>query len=194
MHIVLAALLCAIVLAWLIATHVGLLDGESRLRVLRLTFGGEAGARGRRGGTSKIFFAPTISNKAAPTQAEITAGTDLTPQLAEINGVTFSNQPIDVPDFSSAWTKKIPGEDQADDPALTFYEDSTSNPIKTALAKGTAGYLVLCPWGSTATKVCEVWPVTVASNAREWSAGNEAARYVVKFTTTDPMVEGVLAA
>lgn len=151
-------------------------------------------ARKMRKGISKVSFVPTIAAKAAPTQAEITAGTDLTPDLAEINGVTFANQPIDTPDFSSGWTKKIPGEDQADDPTLTFYEDDTSTTIRDALDKGTAGYLVFMPWGKAATKVAEVWPVTVASNAREWSSGNDPARFVVTFTTTDPAVDAVQAA
>lgn len=151
-------------------------------------------ARYMRKGVSEVHLVPTIGDLAAPTAAEITAGEDLTPDLAEINGVTFANQPIDVPDFSSAWTKKIPGEDQADDPQLTFYEDDASATIRDAQAKGTEGYLVFLPEGNAAAAPTEVWPVIVASNSREWSAGNDPARYQVTYSVTDPMVPGARGA
>lgn len=151
-------------------------------------------ARKMRKGISKVFFAPAVVNKAAPTAAELTAGTDLTPNLAEINGVEFSNQPIDVPDFSSAWDKKVGGTDQAGDPSLTFWEDDTTGVAdRTAQSKGTAGFLVFLPWGNVATKPTEVWPVVVTANSRLWSAGNEAAQYRVNYAVTDPMTEGARA-
>ena len=144
-------------------------------------------ARYFRRGTSKMFFAPTIADISAPTEAEMLAGTDLTPEIGEIEGFKFSNNPIDTPDMDTEFVSNIPGEDTGDDSSMTFYEDDTANPISTTLAKGTAGYMVLFPYGISSTDPqsgdeCEVWPITVASNTREWSAGNDAARYMVEFT------------
>lgn len=153
-------------------------------------------ARYFRRGTSKIRFVPTISDIASPTSAEITAGTDLTPHIAEIGGFTYANDPIEVPDMASVFTKTIPGEDTADDSTLTLYEDDTTNTVRSSLAKGTSGFIVLSPNGSMAAAAkVEVWPVKVSGNNREWSAGNDPARYVVSFGIIDvPNVDSTIVA
>lgn len=156
-------------------------------------------ARFMRKGITELYFVPTISNPAAPTVAEITAGTDLEDQLAEINGFSFSNSPIDTPDMGDAFVSKIPGEDTVDSSDMTFYEDDTSNPIKTALAKGTTGYVAIFYAGLVTADTpaigdkCDVWPCQVASNSRMYTADNEAAKYQVVFTLTDsPSIESTL--
>lgn len=155
-------------------------------------------ARFMRKGITKVYFVPTIATPTAPTAAEITAGTSLTGQIAEINGFTFTNSPIDVPDMSSAFVKKIPGEDSVEDSNMSFYEDKTSNPIRTALAKGTVGYIVIFPAGTAAANPAvadkaEVWGCIIASSSRQYTAGNEAAQYRVVFTLTDPPVDATIA-
>lgn len=142
-----------------------------------------------RRGTTKIYFVSTISNTASPTVAEMAAGTELTCEVAEISGFAFQNSPIDVPDMCAEFVKKIPGEDTADDSEMTFYEDDTSNPLLTTLAKGNQGYVVFFPYGiggasPVAGDDCEVWPVSVAKTTREWSAGNDPARFMSTFTIT----------
>lgn len=143
-----------------------------------------------RRGTTKLYFATTIANLDAPTVAEMAAATEIGCEVADISGFSFANSPINVPDMCSVFVKSIPGEDQADASSMTFYEDNTSNPIKVLLAKAVEGYIVFFPYGVTggspsAGDECEVWPVSVASNTREWNAGNEAAKYMVEFTITD---------
>lgn len=145
---------------------------------------------------SQARWVPTIGNKAAPTTAEITAGTNLTPDIAEINGFEFSNSPISTPDMATSFTSQIGGEDTAGDSSITFYEDDTTNTIKTALAKGTNGFVVFYPYGVPASAAkCEVWPATITSNGREWSVGNDPARYMVSFAITAvPSLNSVQAA
>jgi len=146
-----------------------------------------------RRGTTKIYFAPAVADTDAPTEDEMGDATELSCQLAEISGFAFSNSPIDVPDMCDVFVKNIPGEDTAEDSSITFYELDTSlasNPIKTTLSKGTAGFVVFFPYGlaganPAAGDECEVWPVSIASNTREWSAGNDPARFMVEFTITD---------
>lgn len=149
-----------------------------------------------RRGTTKIYFLPSVAAKESPTTGEIAAGTDLTNSVAEVAGFTFSNSPIPVPDMGSVYTKTIPGEDTSDDSSLTFYEDDVSNPIRTTLAKGTSGYILLFPAGGIiATSNVEVWPVKTTSVAREWSAGNDPARFVIQFTIPDtPATDATVAA
>ena len=68
-------------------------------------------ARFMRKGTTKVYFLPTLAaGTGIPTAAEVTAGTALTAQIAEISGFTFANSPIDTPDMSTAFVGKIPGE------------------------------------------------------------------------------------
>jgi hypothetical protein len=149
-----------------------------------------------RKGYAKLFWLPAISNKSAPTQAEPTAGTLIaTTALADIAGLTQKTQFIEIPNFASLQTPKISGEKKADDTTLTFYEDDTTNPISTLLAEDTAGFILASPFGATvATSKVDVYPATVASNDRQWTAGNEAAKYAVGFAITSLRIKDAVMA
>jgi hypothetical protein len=146
-----------------------------------------------RRGTSVIYFVPGTSKPTTATA--VTAGTDLTDAVAEISGFTFTNSPIPTPDMGAAFTKSIPGEDTAEDSSMTFYENpATGSPeddARTALPKGQEGFVVLVPHpaavggpAATGDKV-EIWPVISTGVNREWSAGNDPARFMVQFAITD---------
>jgi hypothetical protein len=143
-----------------------------------------------RKGVTKFYWVPTIASPTLiPTSAEVIAGTNLTPQLAEVNGFNFANSPINTPDMSSAFVGKIPGEDTTDNSDITFYEDKVTNPIKTAQAKGNVGYVVIFYAGTAGASPAagdkvDVWPAIVASNSRMYTADNEAAKYRVVYALT----------
>jgi hypothetical protein len=140
-----------------------------------------------RKGRSKIAFVPTISSLAAPTIAEITAGTVLDTRMAEMSGFQFKNSVIKTPDLSTTFVSQIPGEDEADDSSITFYDDDgASDAVRTALVKGAAGFIVLMPQGKVATKRCEVWPATSTGFNDEWTVANEAAKAMAQFSITAP--------
>lgn len=141
-------------------------------------------ARFFRRGVSKVYFLPSMANKAAPSAGEISAGTDLTGAIADIGGFTYTNSPIDTPDLGSTYTTTIPGEDTTDTPSLTFYDDNASTAIRTALAKGVTGYILRAPYGSGTGKRAETWPVTSTGVNDTWSAGNDAAQFVTQFAVT----------
>jgi hypothetical protein len=153
-------------------------------------------ARFYRRGVSKVYFLPAVvSVIGSPTAPEITAGTQLTNDVAEISGFQLTNSPIPTPDLQSTFTKSIVGEDTTDTSIITFYDtDVTSpTPIRTALIKGAAGFIVLMPYGNTTGKRCESWPVRSTGVADEWTVGNDPARFQVSFAITDvPMLSGVL--
>jgi hypothetical protein len=144
-----------------------------------------------RKGRTRFYYAPTIASAAlAPTAAEITAGLRLDTELAEVNGFTFANSPIQVPDMASAFVSSIPGEDSVEDSNLIFYElDTATNPISVSQAKGINGYICIFYKGvagaaPAAADKCDVWPIQIASNARQYTADNEAAKYQVTYTPT----------
>lgn len=161
-------------------------------------------ARFMRKGRTKIWFVETLAIPESPTVEEVTMGTNLTPQIAEINGFTFSNSPIQTPDMDTKFVSQIPGEDTTEDSSMVFYEDESSNPIKAALPKDKTGYIVIFPSGYGTGQTTpqpgnnvEVWPVTVSSSARQYSAGNDAAQYEISFACTqephiDVSVQGSL--
>lgn len=152
-----------------------------------------------RKGKARAYFVPSIVAKAAPTAAEITAGTELSLKTAELNDFTYENQPVDVPNLGERFTPKIPGEDTVGNSNIVFYEDDTTNPLRTALAKGVVGYIVIFFAGTAgatpaAADKCEVWPVVSTGPVRMYSVGNEAAKWRSAFTASaTPATDAVVA-
>ncbi|MGW3401185.1 phage tail tube protein [Streptomyces zhihengii] len=140
-----------------------------------------------RKGVTKILFAETVASTAyIPTRAEITGATSLTKAIASVEGFALENQEIETPDLESTFTSKIPGDDQAADSSLTFYEDDTSSTLEEALAKGTTGFIIILRKGDVpASKSMDVYPVRVASKSAAITVDNEAAKWMVKFSITD---------
>ena len=139
--------------------------------------------------TSKVVFAPSVASLAAPTRAEINAGTVLavpgsaaTEAISEMSGWSSTNNPINVPDLNSDFDKTIPGTFSAEQSSFTFYADLTAKPLRTAQAEGTFGYMILMWHGDVAGRPCQVWPVRVASNNDVPTLANEAHRFVVQYT------------
>ena len=150
-----------------------------------------------RKGVTKILFADTIAAATyIPTRAEITGATALTKQIAEVEGFSLENQEIETPDLESTFTSKIPGDDQASDSSLTFYEDDTSSTLEEALAKGTVGFIIILRKGDVpASKSMDVYPVRVASKSAAITVDNEAAKWTARFSITDtPVLDAAVPA
>jgi hypothetical protein len=138
-----------------------------------------------RRGISLIDFLPAVADPAAPTAPEISAGTPLSPSIAAMAGFQLTNTPIPVPNLADIFTGQINGEDTVADSTLTFNDTDVLSPtIRTALAKGTAGFILLRPYGAGTGKRCEVWPVKVTGFNDEWSVDNVAAKAVAGFAIT----------
>lgn len=140
-------------------------------------------ARFFRRGVSKVRFLPAVAG-ASPTRSEINAGTDLSPSIAGIGGFTLENAPITTPDLATNFDSQIDGPDTAPTSSLTFHDDDTSTTVRTALAKGTAGYILLMPYGDVATKRCEVWPVKSTGVNDQWGLDAVSAQFMVGFAIT----------
>ncbi len=154
-------------------------------------------------GKTKVVACPTVANLAAPTRAEINAGTVLNlpgtyvhAGLVEMSGFEAASEFIDVPDAATDFTGKIAGRKTAGEPMMRFYEDDASSTIRTALAEGTSGYVIRMPYGDVPTKRCEVYPVTIASvNTSQLTSGNDPATFEVKVAVTaNPSKNAVIPA
>ena len=148
-----------------------------------------------RKGITKIFFVEgeeVFDDMTAPDlSAELDTAVELTCDIAEISGFSYQNNPVEVPDMCTTFTPKIPGEDTADDSEMTFYEDDTANNVWDTLVKGTHGYILFFSTGAgdetdpiIAGDECEIWPVSVAKQTREFTVANDPARYMISFTVT----------
>lgn len=140
----------------------------------------------RYNGKGKLVFLPAVANSAAPTAAEIAAGTPLTADFRESSGFSSGQTSVPMPDYVSSFTPTLAGRQEAGSPQLTFYDqDAATNATRTALSEGTNGFLLRCPMGQIAGRRCEVWPVTIgAQNDTEWGADNESAQYIVGLSVT----------
>lgn len=150
-----------------------------------------------RRGITKFFWIPTATSSTVVTAAQVNAGVNVTPQIAEVSGFNFANSPITTPNMEEEFTPQIPGEDTAADSSITFYEiRGATDTIHDAQPKGDTGYMVIFFGGiagstPAAGDDADVWPATVGSNSRGYSAGNEAATYVVNYSITAPPGEDV---
>jgi hypothetical protein len=137
-----------------------------------------------RRGISEIHFLPAVTDLAAPTRPQITAGVDLSGDVASIAGFQLSNSPILVPNLRDQFTPQIDGEDTIADSSLTFNDDVDDDAIRTALEKGTVGFLLLLPYGDVPAARAEVWPVKVAGFNDTWDLGATPAQAVAGFVVT----------
>lgn len=136
-----------------------------------------------RRGVSRILFLPAIAGT-SPTGGEISAGTNLTPFIGGITGFQLTNSPIPVPNLADIFTPQITGEDTVPDSALTINDDDTSTVVRTALAKGTVGFLYFQPYGATAGKRGEKWPIKVVGYNDEYTVDNVNAKAMAGFAIT----------
>lgn len=142
-------------------------------------------------GTTKVYFLPAVANIAAPTRTEMDAGTDLSREIAEIDGWSVSSSQIQVPDFATRFTAQIAGRIEAADSSLTFYASENSTDVRSLLPRDTDGFVLWLDGGDTPGNKMDVYPVTVTSVSKMRSAGAEAARIQVGFSITREPAEDI---
>jgi hypothetical protein len=132
---------------------------------------------------TKCVWVPTIASPSLIyTRVELNAGTDLSDEVADLEGFTVTGAEIDVPDFGSLFTGKIPGRTEAEDSSLTFYADETGVDVRGLLTRGASGYVVWLDGGDVEDNISAVFPVRIRSVSVMRSAGEDAARVQVQFS------------
>lgn len=140
---------------------------------------------------TKVYFVASIADKTAPTRVELSAGTDLSGEIAEISGFTVTSEQIATPDLASRFTSQIGGRTTAEESSLTFYSDQQGVDARTVLARDTTGFILFLDGGDTEGNKMDVYPVTVISVGKMRSVGDEAARLQVQFSVTSEPAEDV---
>lgn len=140
---------------------------------------------------TKVYFLTTVAAADyVPTRAEMTAGKDITDEIADLNGWTVGSDQLDTPDMGSRFPKKIGGMLTVDDSSLTFYASIDGVDVRTVLARGTRGFMMFCDGGDVEDNLADVFPVEVLSNSQQRSL-SDAARRMVQFSITDRPAESV---
>lgn len=135
---------------------------------------------------SVVHFLPTIAaTNLLPTRPEITAGTNLTKEIADISGWSVAANMIDTPDLGAKFVAQVAGRIKADNSSLTFYADKLGVDVRATLPRGQRGYIVFMDGGDVATTgKMDVFPVEVSSVGKMRSTGEQAMQLTVSFAIT----------
>lgn len=137
-------------------------------------------------GSTKVYWVATISDYTSPTRNELNAGTDLSPQVADLSGWSVSSDQIDTPDMATRFTAKIAGGISAEDSSLTMYASKNGVDARALMPQDATGHIVWLDGGDTAAYKMDVWKVSVASVSKQRSAdGSDADTLVFSFSPTD---------
>lgn len=144
-----------------------------------------------RKGVTKVYFT-TATLTTNPTNAQISAATDLTPQINAMDGWETQVERIPTENLDSSFTSTITGPRTVGDASITFLDQkhpTTVTPanydaVRALLAIGTRGTLVLMPYGNTVGNRVELWPVESSGPNDIVSLANEPAKYRVDFGIT----------
>lgn len=142
-------------------------------------------------GTSRIYWVQTIANTSAPTRSELNAGTDVTGEVAEIEGFALESELNGTTAFNSVVETGKPGMMRpASTPRTVMYADEDGYDVRRVWSRGDTGNIVLLHGGDTAGNLMDVWPVTIAVVSKPFAMA-EAAFVVVQFAISGQPVTDV---
>lgn len=142
-------------------------------------------------GKVKAHWLPTVANKAAPTAAEIAAGTNLTPQLPT-DGLDISptNNNASIAMIDEAFVAEEIGTYSVG-VTLTFVRDpdsvtiGTGDDVWTLFTRDLRGYLLISRFGApVAGDKVEIYPAAAHAPAPLAPAENEYQRFQVQLAIT----------
>jgi hypothetical protein len=107
------------------------------------------------------------------------------PSSPALNNWDTNAATVDVPDVATNFTGTIPGRVSGGEGTIEFYDDDASTAVRTALAEGTVGFIMIAKAGKVTGRRCEVWPVTVASiTDSQVDTGTNPSTFTVAFALT----------
>ncbi|MFL6141573.1 MAG: hypothetical protein ACJ72N_06860 [Labedaea sp.] len=143
-------------------------------------------------GTTKVYFLPTVAaTNLTPTRPEMDAGTDLSPEVADLSGWSVASGLIDTPDLATTFTGNIPGRTNSPESSITFYASQNGTDVRALLPRGTSGYIMWCDGGDVGGNKADVFPVRVRALPKMRSVGEEAKRIEVQFAITRQPAENI---
>ena len=134
-------------------------------------------------GTRKLYWVVTIANYNAPTRAELNAGTDLSAEIATMNGWSLAGSTVDTPDMGSRFTSQVPGRLTSANNDITVYLSQNSVDARTLLPRDTNGFMV-CLWeGDVTGQKMDVFPARVVTQAVDTTV-DDPGQVTISFAVT----------
>lgn len=147
-------------------------------------------------GKVKVRWLPAVASKAAPTVANIAAGTDLTPQLPTAGvGVTWNQNNASIAMLDEAFTAEQVGTQNASI-ELRFTRDDTTDDVWDLFERGLTGFLLISRFGDPGVgDDVEVYPCAAHDPVPLAPAENEFQQFRVLLAVHDaPELKAVVAA
>lgn len=153
-------------------------------------------------GNTRVAFVGSIASIAAPTAAELTAGTLLQSYITAdgLMGFEATTAEVDTTALASTFDTKTIGRDSFSGTGLRLKKQTYgSDTVFTLLARAVAGYIVIrrgiaetTAW--TAAQACEVYPVTCGQTKYLAPEANSVQRYEIPTPiTAAPNLRAVVA-
>jgi hypothetical protein len=153
-------------------------------------------------GRVRVYSVPSISNIAAPTVAELNAGTDLSSLITPDGIIGFSPETADVDNsaLNSTFSTTTPGRTSYSGTGLRLKKATGTDSVYNTLVYGYATHVVIrrdvtssTAWA--ASQAAEVYPVTCGEVQNADPAPNELHKYVVPMKiSTQPNLRATVAA
>lgn len=148
-------------------------------------------------GNSEVWLVPTIASQAAPTAAEMNAGTRLTGFIRGGVSVDFSSQLVETGTLLSGFNSQAAGTFGGGTNTISgILRDNTADTAWTALPRGTTGYLAVQRGVSTgeswaAADVVSIYPWEVVARKPGDLSRDQLDTFDVDFAITAVPSENV---
>lgn len=154
-------------------------------------------------GMTRVYWVPTIANLAAPTVAELNAGTNLTYRTTRdgLMGYEPTTAKVDNASLGDTYDTVTTGTDSFGDTALRLKRQTplAGDIVFTTLVKGAQGNVVIrrdidrnTAWATG--QLCEVHPTTCGRRKRLAPEQNTVTRYEVPtFVSSEPQLDAIVA-
>ena len=142
-------------------------------------------------GVLELSYVLTIGTPAAPTAAELNAGTFLTDFLTDGGLATpLDGSIVDAADMGAAFNKTASGTFGGQPLTLELFRDDSADTAWTTLARGTTGFIVIARFGLATpgtyaiADVVDIWTIDVVTRNPVDVARNEMQRFTAEMAVT----------
>lgn len=138
-------------------------------------------------GVIAIVFLPTVADTTnyVPTALEITNGTDLTREVDDIAGWSYSTTFIETKDAASRVMPKLAGRVTLEDSSITFNGSQNGTDARGTFSLNQTGYILMADAGLGTGKKGEMFPVSVGAVVKVRSLDSDPFKIRVDFGVTN---------
>lgn len=140
---------------------------------------------------SVVLYAATIADIQNVTRAELDAATDLSGEIAELNGFLPTSNFLDTPDLKHRFVSKIGGRISIADSSITFWASQDGDDIRQLQHRNDRAFLLFLDGGDVPGQPMDVYPIQVASVGKQRTTSEQGAQVVITYAITAVPAEDV---